>query len=50
MNIVIFLVAVMTAFLLGATFGVTLNLPVIWGIWGFLILVVLFVYMIKNNK
>ena len=54
MNILILFLAILTAFLLGAQVSAFVPLPLLWGIWAVIILIVLALVMIsangRNNK
>jgi len=54
MNTLILFLAILTAFLLGAQVSTFVPLPLLWGIWAVIILIVLALVMIringKNNK
>jgi len=49
MNILILVLAIVTSFLLGAQVSTFVPLPLLWGIWAVIILIVLFYAMAKVN-
>ena len=49
MNTLILFLAIITSFLLGAQVSVYVPLPLLWGIWAVIILIVLALVMISTN-